>query len=104
MTEGHLAAMRRTPDDHVRPRHHPPGGWFPEEKISLEDAIDLYTRGSAYAEFAEKEKGTLEAGKLADVVVFAADLFRVAPREILTTPVDLTIVGGRVVFDRAATP
>ena len=80
----------------------PPGGWFPEEKISLEDAIDLYTRGSAYAEFAEREKGTLEAGKLADVVVFAADLFRVPPREILTTPVDLTIVGGRVVFDRSA--
>jgi predicted amidohydrolase YtcJ len=80
----------------------PPGGWFPEEKISLEDAIDLYTRGSAYAEFAEKEKGTLEPGRLADVVVFAADLFRVPPREILTTPVDLTIVGGRVVFDRSA--
>jgi predicted amidohydrolase YtcJ len=80
----------------------PPGGWFPEEKISLEDAIDLYTRGSAYAEFAERDKGTLEAGKLADVVVFAADLFRVPPREILTTPVDLTVVGGRVVFDRTA--
>jgi predicted amidohydrolase YtcJ len=80
----------------------PPGGWFPEEKIPLEDALDLYTRGSAYAEFAEKEKGTLEVGKLADVVVFAADLFRVAPREILTTPVDLTLVGGRVVFDRGA--
>jgi predicted amidohydrolase YtcJ len=80
----------------------PPGGWLPEEKISLEDAIDLYTRGSAYAEFAERDKGTLEAGKLADVVVFAADLFRVPPREILTTPVDLTVVGGRVVFDRTA--
>ena len=56
-----------------------PGGWFPEEKIPLEDAIDLYTRGSAYAEFAENDKGTLEAGKLADLVVFAADLFR-SPR------------------------
>jgi len=78
----------------------PPGGWFPEEKISLEDAIDLYTRGSAYAEFAEKEKGTLEPGKLADLVVFAADLFRVPPRQILTAPVDLTVVGGRVVYER----
>ena len=56
--------------------------------------------GSAYAEFAEKEKGTLEPGKLADLVVFAADLFRVPPRQILTTPVDLTVVGGRVVYER----
>ena len=78
----------------------PSGGWFPEEKIPLEDAIDLYTRGSAYAEFAEKDKGTLEPGQLADLVVFAADLFKAPPREILTTPVDLTVVGGRVVYDR----
>jgi predicted amidohydrolase YtcJ len=78
----------------------PPGGWFPEEKISLEEALDLYTRGSAYAEFAEAEKGTLERGRLADVVVFARDLFAVEPRAILTTPVDLTIVGGRIVFQR----
>jgi predicted amidohydrolase YtcJ len=82
----------------------PPGGWFPEEKISLEDALDLYTRGSAFAEFAEKEKGTLERGRLADVAVFAADLFRVPPGEILTTPVDLTITGGRVVFENGARP
>jgi predicted amidohydrolase YtcJ len=78
----------------------PAGGWFPEEKLTLEEAIDLYTRGSAYAEFAETQKGTLEPGKLADLVVFAADLFKVPPREILTTPVDLTVVGGRVVYER----
>ncbi|HUG52245.1 MAG TPA: amidohydrolase [Vicinamibacteria bacterium] len=89
-----------------RPEGGPPGGWFPEEKITLEDALDLYTRGSAYAEFAEREKGTLAPGMLADLVVFAADLFEVTPREILTTPVDLTVVGGRVVFERdgARTP
>ena len=51
---------------------------------------------------AEKEKGTLAPGMLADLVVFAADLFRIPPRQILTTPVDLTVVGGRVVFERAA--
>jgi len=85
-----------------RPEGGPPGGWFPEEKISLEEALDLYTRGSAYAEFAEKQKGTLAPGMLADLVVFADDLLRVAPRQILTTPVDLTVAGGRVVFDRAA--
>ena len=85
-----------------RPEGGPPGGLFPEEKIALEDALDLYTRGSAYAEFAEKEKGTLDPGLLADLVVFAADLFRIPPREILTTPVDFTVAGGRVVFDREA--
>ena len=78
----------------------PAGGWFPEEKISLEDALDLYTRGSAYAEFAEERKGTLEPGKLADLVVFERDLFRIQPREMLETPVDLTVVGGRVVYER----
>jgi predicted amidohydrolase YtcJ len=79
----------------------PPGGFSPDERLSLEGAIDLYTRGSAYAEFAEAHKGTLETGKLADFVVFARDLFRIEPREILTTPVDLTVVGGRVAFERA---
>ena len=85
-----------------RPEGGPAGGWFPEEKIALEDALDLYTRGSAYAEFAEKEKGTLAPGMLADLVVFAADLFRIPPRQILATPVDLTVAGGRVVYERAA--
>jgi predicted amidohydrolase YtcJ len=89
-----------------RPEGGPSGGWFAEEKLTLDDALDRYTRGSAYAEFAEREKGTLEAGMLADLVVFAQDLFRVPPRQILTTPVDLTVVGGRVVFERepAAAP
>jgi predicted amidohydrolase YtcJ len=82
------------------PEGGPAGGWFPEEKISLEEAIDLYTRGSAYAEYADTEKGTLEVGKLADLVVFERNLFEVPPREILKTPVDLTVVGGRVVFER----
>src|SRR4029078_5148569 len=62
-----------------RPEGGPPGGWVPEEKIALEDALDLYTRGSAYAEFAEKEKGTLDPGLLADLVVFAADPFPLPP-------------------------
>jgi predicted amidohydrolase YtcJ len=84
------------------PEGGPAGGWFPEEKISLEDAIDLYTRGSAVAEFAEGEKGTLQPGMLADLVVFGRDLFRIPPREILGTPVDLTVVGGRVVHERSA--
>jgi hypothetical protein len=83
-----------------RPEGGPAGGFVPAEKITLEEALDAYTRGSAFAEFAEKDKGTLDPGMLADLVVFGADLFRMPPREILTTPVDLTVVGGRVVFER----
>jgi len=86
------------------PQGGPAGGFVPEERISLEDALDLYTRGSAYSEFAENEKGTLEPGKLADLVVFARDLFRIPAREILETPVDLTVVGGRVVYERPGAP
>jgi hypothetical protein len=82
------------------PEGGPPGGFEPQEKLSLEDALDAYTRGSAYAEFAEAKKGTLAPGKLADLVVFSGDLFAGPPREILSTPVDLTVVGGRVVFER----
>ncbi len=84
------------------PEGGPAGGFEPQEKVGLADALDAYTRGSAYAEFAEGRKGTLEAGKLADLVVFERDLFGIAPQQILTTPVDLTLVGGRVVFERDA--
>jgi hypothetical protein len=83
-----------------RPEGGPEGGWFPEEKVSLEDALDAATRGSAYAEFAEKRKGTLAPGYLADLVVFAGDLLAVPTREILDLPVDLTVVGGDVVYER----
>lgn len=82
----------------------PPGGFQAQEKVSLEDALDAYTRGSAYAEFADAEKGTLAPGRLGDLVVFERDLFRVAPRQILETSVDLTVVGGRVVFERGSPP
>lgn len=83
-----------------RPQGGPEGGFFPEERISLEEALHAYTLGSARAERAEARKGTLEAGRLADCAVFAADLFALPPREVLATPVDLTVVGGRVVFER----
>ena len=83
-----------------RPEGGPEGGWLPQEKVSLDQALDLYTRGSARAERTERDKGTLQPGKLADCVVWAADPFAVAPRELLQVPIDLTIVGGRVVFER----
>jgi len=78
----------------------PPGGWFPEERISLEQAVSFYTLGSAYAEFAEARKGSIETGKLADLVVLSSNIFETAPREILTTVPILTVVGGRVVYER----
>ena len=79
----------------------PKGGWHPEEKLTIEEALDLYTRGSAYAEFAEARKGTLQPGKLADLVVFGEDLLalgRTEPARLLGARVDMTIAGGRIVF------
>jgi predicted amidohydrolase YtcJ len=78
----------------------PAGGWFPEERISLAQAIEFYTLGSAFAEFAETRKGSLAPGKLADLVVLSKNLFSIPPREILTTKPIMTIVGGRIVYER----
>jgi predicted amidohydrolase YtcJ len=78
----------------------PPNGWFPEERLDLNQAIEFYTLGSAYAEFAEDRKGSIAAGKLADLVVLSKDLFSIPAREILTTTPVMTIVGGRVVYEK----
>ena len=77
----------------------PPGGWFPEERLTLEQAVEYYTLGSAYAEFAETRKGSIAPGKLADLVILSKDIFAVPPREILDTKPVLTMVGGRIVFE-----
>lgn len=77
----------------------PEGGWFPEQKLSLAEAIRYFTWGAAYASFEENLKGTLEPGKLADLTVFSRDLFSIDPKEILTTPVAYTIVGGKIVYE-----
>ena len=77
----------------------PPGGWHPEERITMAQAVECYTLGSAYAEFAEDRKGCIKEGKLADLVVLSRDIFTVPPREILDTKPVLTMVGGRIVFE-----
>jgi predicted amidohydrolase YtcJ len=82
----------------------PAGGWFPEERIGIEDALRAYTAGTAYASFEEDIKGTLEPGKLADMAVLSKNLLRVEPRAYLDTKVLYTIVGGRVVYDASAHP
>ena len=78
----------------------PAGGWFPDERISIEDAIRAYTLNTAYADFEEKSKGSIEVGKLADLTVLSKNLLKVAPKELLTTDVLYTIVGGKVVFQK----
>ncbi|HEU4387901.1 MAG TPA: amidohydrolase family protein, partial [Blastocatellia bacterium] len=90
---GIYAAVTRHTADGKNPR-----GWVPEQKLTVEEAVRAYTAGCAYAEFAEREKGTLEAGKLADVVVLSQDIFRVNPDDIPKTTVVYTIVGGRIVY------
>lgn len=78
----------------------PDGGWFPGEKITLEQAIEFYTLGAAYAEFQEKNKGSIKIGKLADLVVLDKNLFKIPAKEILNTKVDLTILEGKIVYRR----
>ena len=75
-----------------------PGGWMPEQKISLDEAIQAYTIGSAYAEFADSYKGTITPGKLADIIVLERDAYECEPGEVDRNRVVMTMVGGRVVF------
>ena len=74
-------------------------GWFPEQKLAMEEAIKYYTFGSAYAQFMEDRKGMIKKGYLADIVIVDKDLLTIPESEIMTTKVDYTIVGGKVVYD-----
>lgn len=80
----------------------PPEGFVPKERISLEDAIRGYTLGAAIAGHREQTEGSLEPGKLADLIVVSQDLFKIEPSEIGKTQVLLTMVGGRVVYESPA--
>src|SRR5262245_19888099 len=77
-----------------------PDGWVPEQKITIEEAVTAYTAGSAFAEFQEREKGTIARGQLADMVILSDDIFRIAPARIRDVKVLTTIVGGRIVHQR----
>ncbi len=77
----------------------PEGGWIPDERLTLAEAVDAYTAGAAWASFDEQRKGTLEPGMLADIVVLTSDIFAPGAR-VLDARVALTIFDGRVVFDR----
>ena len=82
------------------PHGGPEAGWHPAEQVGIEQALAAYTAGSAFAEFQEDQKGRLQPGLLADAVVLSHDVLAIAPRETLDTRVDVTIMGGRVVFER----
>jgi len=76
----------------------PPGGWFPEQRTTRQEALWSITLWPAYAAFMENESGTITAGKYADFVVLDRDIMSVAPEEVLQTNVVLTVLGGRVVY------
>ncbi len=78
----------------------PFGGWQPQEKVTIEEAIRCHTVESAYAEFAENEKGQIRVGMLADLVVQSKDLLTVEPKEILTTEPVYTIFNGKIVYEK----
>jgi hypothetical protein len=78
----------------------PAGGWHPEERLTMSECIQAYTVGSAYAEFEEQRKGTLATGMLADIVVFPADITGMPAKNLLCTPIVMTIVGGQIVYQR----
>jgi len=78
-----------------------PNGWIPEQKIGVEDAVRAFTMGSAYASFDEKMKGSIEPGKLADMVVISADILSIPPEEIASTHVVMTVFDGRVIYENA---
>ena len=90
----YAATTRATLDDQR------PGGWVPQQKITLEEAIEAYTMGSAYAEFQEHDKGSVTPGKLADLVILSDDIFAIDPTALPDVRVDTTIVGGRTVYQR----
>jgi predicted amidohydrolase YtcJ len=89
------AVNRRTLDG----KH--PDGWFPEQRITVAEAIEAYTLSSAFAAFQEKDKGSLEPGKLADLVVLSRDILAEAERDhIADTEVLLTLVGGKIRYEK----
>ena len=93
---GVYAAITR--QDHAG---NPPGGFMPEQKLSPLRALESFTIDGAYAAFEENTKGSITPGKLADFVILDHDILTVEPRQIITTKVKLTVLGGAVVYDSA---
>jgi predicted amidohydrolase YtcJ len=79
-------------------------GWHPEQKVSREQALKMFTIWPAFASFQEKDKGSIEVGKLADFTVFSQDIMKIPEPEILKTRCEMTIIDGRTVFSVAEVP
>jgi predicted amidohydrolase YtcJ len=92
--ELNMAVNRTTPEGT------PAGGWLPEQRITLGQALDAYTSGAAYASFDEERKGRVAPGMLADLVIMSTDLFALPPARLLDAVVDVTIFDGKVVYTR----
>jgi predicted amidohydrolase YtcJ len=92
---GIYAAVTRRTLDGKRPN-----GWVPEQKITVAEAVEAYTLGSAYASFDERLKGSIEAGKLADIAVLSDDIFKIKPEEIEKVKVVMTIFDGKVIYEK----
>jgi len=92
---GIYAAVTRRTTDGANPK-----GWFPEQKISVREAIEAYTINNAYAAFEEKEKGSIAPGKLADLVILKDNILEIDPVRIEKAEVDMTILGGKIVYRR----
>ena len=85
----YAAVTRRRADGSPSPQ-----GWQPEQRLTIDEAIYGYTLGAAYAGGSEREVGSLEVGKLADLIILSHDLTAIAPEQILTTKVNRVMVGG----------
>jgi predicted amidohydrolase YtcJ len=90
----YAAVTRRTIDGAT------PNGWFPEQRVTVKEAVEAYTINCAYAVFEEKEKGSITRGKMADFVVLADDILTIDPVRIETARVAMTVVGGKIVFEQ----
>jgi len=89
----HAAVTRKREGDKRDP-------WYPEQRISVGDSVYAYTLGAAYASGEETIRGSIEVGKLADLVVLSQDIFEIPPEEILSTRVSATVFDGKIVFGR----
>lgn len=78
----------------------PEGGYYPQQKLSMEEALHAFTTGPAYATFEEDKKGSIETGKYADFVVLEKDLYETDPLDIMDVSVEMTVVNGEIVYTR----
>jgi predicted amidohydrolase YtcJ len=96
LTGIYAAVTRRTIDGKN------PNGWMPQEKVTVAQAVRAYTSNAAYAEGEETLKGSIQPGQLADIIVLSRDIFQIDPAEVESVRVDLTLLGGAVVYDRTS--